>query len=45
MILGAFDIKYMPRTSIKGPVLADLVVGFTESPLEEEGEKQSMEGK
>ena len=44
-ILRAFDIKYMPRTSIKGPVLADLVVGFTESPLEEEGEKQSMEGK
>ena len=24
-ILGAFDIKYMPRTSIKGQVLADLV--------------------
>ena len=23
-ILGAFDIKYMPRTSIKGQVLADL---------------------
>ena len=44
-ILGAFDIKYMPHTFIKGPVLADLVVEFTESPLEEEGEKQSMEGK
>ena len=44
-ILGAFDIKYMPRTFIKGPVLADLVVEFTESPLEEEGKKQSMEGK
>ena len=28
-ILGAFDIKYMPRTSIKGRVLADLVVEFT----------------
>ena len=25
MILGAFDIKYIPRTSIKGQVLADLV--------------------
>ena len=24
-ILGAFDIKYMPRTSIKGQVLANLV--------------------
>ena len=33
MILGAFDIKYMPRTSIKGQVLADLVVKFAESPL------------
>ena len=38
-ILGAFDIKYMPRTSIKGQVLADLVAEFAESPLEEETEK------
>ena len=29
-ILGAFDIKYMPRTSVKGQVLADLVAEFTE---------------
>ena len=28
-ILGAFDIKYMSRTSIKGQVLADLVAKFT----------------
>lgn len=28
MILGTFDIKYMPRTSIKGQVLADLVAEF-----------------
>ena len=28
-ILGAFDIKYMPRTSVKGQVLADLVAEFT----------------
>ena len=34
-ILGAFDIKYMPRTSIKGQVLADLVVEFTEPKIEE----------
>ena len=34
-ILGAFDIKYMPRTSIKGQVLADLVAEFTEPPIEE----------
>ena len=45
MILGAFDIKYMPCISIKGQVLTDLVVEFTESPLDEEVEKQGMDGK
>ena len=44
-ILKAFDIKYMPRTFIKGQVLVDLVAEFTEPPLQEEGEKQRMEGK
>ena len=34
-ILGAFDIKYMPHTSIKGQVLTDLVAKFTEPPIEE----------
>ena len=34
-ILGTFDIKYMPRTSIKGQVLADLVAEFTKPPIEE----------
>ena len=29
-ILRAFDIKYMPRTSIKGQVLTDLVAEFAE---------------
>ena len=38
-ILGAFDIKYMPRTFVKGQVLVDLVVEFVESPLEVETEK------
>ena len=33
-ILGAFDIKYMPRTSVKGQVFADLVVEFAECPEE-----------
>ena len=33
-ILGAFDIKYMPRTSINGQVLADLVAVFAEPPIE-----------
>ena len=35
-ILGVFDIKYMPRTSIKGQVLADLVAEFVECPKEVE---------
>ena len=35
-ILGAFDIKYMPHTSVKGLVLADLVAEFTKSSLKEE---------
>ena len=42
MILGAFDIKYMPRTSIKGQVLADLVAEFVECPEEMEGENHNM---
>ena len=35
----------MPRTSVKGQVFADLVVEFTESPLEGEVESQGMDGK
>ena len=34
IVLGAFDIKYMPRTSIKGQVLADLTAEFVEPPIE-----------
>ena len=34
-ILGAFDIKYMPHTFVKGQVLVELVAEFTETPLEE----------
>ena len=44
-ILGAFDIKYMPRTSVKSQVFADLVVEFIESPYEKEVETQYMDGK
>ncbi|XP_050280968.1 uncharacterized protein LOC126721926 [Quercus robur] len=33
-ILSAFDIRYMPRTAIKGQVLADLVAEFAEPTLE-----------
>ena len=43
-ILGAFDIKYIPRTSVKGQVLANLVAEFAETPFEEKVEKQNMDG-
>ena len=45
MILRAFDIKYMPRTSVKGQVLIDLVAEFAKTPIEEKVEKQDMDGK
>ena len=45
MILWAFDIKYMPRTSIKGQVLADLVAEFAECPEEMNVEKHGMDEK
>ena len=45
MILGAFDIIHMPRTSIKGQVLADLVAEFAKPSLEGNGERLSMDGK
>ena len=32
----------MPRTSVKGQVLADLVAEFTETPIEERVEEQNM---
>ena len=44
-ILGAFDIKYMPRTSIKGQVLADLVAKFAECPEEMNVENHGMDEK
>ena len=44
-ILGAFDIKYMPRTSVKGQVLADLVAEFTEPPMEELKPAENMDEK
>ena len=44
-VLGAFDIKYMPRTSIKGQVFADLVVEFAEPSLEEVTKARHMDEK
>ena len=45
MILGAFDIKYMPRTSIKGQVLVDLVAEFAETLCESKVQAQHMDEK
>ena len=44
-ILGAFDIKYMPRTSIKGQVLADLVAKFAKPSIEILNKQRDVEGK
>ncbi|XP_075658912.1 uncharacterized protein LOC142628756 [Castanea sativa] len=44
-ILGAFDIKYMPRTSMKDQVLADLVAEFVEPSLKEHMKKSDMDEK
>ena len=45
MILRAFDIKYMPCTSIKGQVLADLVAKFVETLLKEKTGEQNIDEK
>ena len=44
-ILEAFDIKYMPRTFIKGQVLVDLVAEFTEPLIEELESTENMDEK
>ena len=44
-ILGAFNIKYMPRTSIKDQVLADLVAEFVEPLVKIVAGGRSMDGK
>ena len=43
--MGAFDIKYMPRISVKGQVLADLVAEFVEGPAENESKDHCMDEK
>ena len=40
----AFDIKYMPWTSVKDQVLADLIAKFAEPPMEIVAEEQNMDG-
>lgn len=43
--MGAFGIKYMPRTSIKGQVLADLVAKFAEPSVEIVAKERNMNRK
>ena len=45
MILGAFDIKYVPRTSVKGQILADLVAEFAKGLVENESKEHCMDEK
>ena len=45
IILGVFVIKYMPRTSVKGQVLADLVAEFTEPKIQELPSDENMDEK
>ena len=40
--MGAYDVKYMPQTTIKGQVLADFVVEFTEGVPEKENTVMSV---
>ena len=44
-ILGVFNIKYIPRTSVKGQVLTNLVAEIAEYLSEEMTEAQQMDGK
>ena len=44
-LLRAFDIKYMPRTFVKGQVLTDLIAEFAEPPIEAIAKKENMDGK
>ena len=34
--MGAYDVKYMPWTSIKGQILAEFIAEFTEGTHEKE---------
>ena len=45
MILGTFDIKYMPHTSVKDQVLTNLVAEFVEGPVENESKEHRMDEK
>ena len=43
--MGAFDIKYMSRSSVKGQVLVDLISEFAEPSVETVTQRENMDGK
>ena len=43
--MGAFDINYMPRTSVKGQILANLIAEFAKSPVENESNEHCIDEK
>lgn len=43
--MGAFDVKYLPQTSIKEQVLANLVAKFTEEVEKEDGREHGKPDK
>ena len=43
IVLGALDIKHMPRTFVNGQIFANLVAKFTEPPLKEMAATKSMD--
>ena len=45
MILGAFDIKYMPRTLVKGQILTDLVAEFAKGHAKNESKEHLTDEK
>ena len=45
MIMGAFDIRFMPCTTVKGQVFADLVTEFAEPTPEGGGGPLNPNGK
>ena len=44
-VLGAFEIKYMPRASVKSQVLVDLLAEFVEPPIETVAKVENVDRK
>ena len=44
-VLGAFDMKYMPWTSVKGQIVTDLSAEFAKPPIKIVAKEENMDGK